>query len=104
MLKLKWLWVLIINSFVFAQEHLTENTLDHNNNNSNDHVYLNLSPKMCNGLFWNYLSTLLNKIDMDVFLNEADENILAFVKKLIQEKKEMLSYKPPTVYWYSRQG
>ena len=95
--------LLLIFSFVFAQEYSTEN-MTNNNNNSNDHVYLNLSPKMCDGLFWNYLSTLVNKINMDMFLNEADENILALVKRLIQEKKEMLAYKQPTVYWYSRQG
>jgi len=95
--------LLLIFSFVFVQEYSTENMVD-NSNNSNDHVYLILSPKMCDGLFWNYLSTLVNKINMGMFLNEADENILALVKRLIQEKREMLAYKPPTVYWYSRQG
>jgi hypothetical protein len=94
-------FLLLIFSFVFVQEYSTENMP---NNNNNDHVYLNLSPKMCDGLFWNYLSTLVNKINMDMSLNEADENILALVKQLIQEKTEMLAYKPPTVYWYSRQG
>ena len=65
--------------------------------------YLNLDAKVCDALFWNYLSTLLIKYDTDT-LNEADEHIIEFVKKMFKEKSELLAYKPPTVYWYSRQG
>ena len=64
---------------------------------------LKLDAKVCDGLFWNYLSTLQTKLEMGM-LNEADENIMAFVRRLVKEKKEMLAYRPPTVYWYSRQG
>ncbi len=65
--------------------------------------YLKLDAKVCDSLFWNYLSTLLIKYDMDT-LNVADEHIIEFIKKMFKEKSELLAYKPPTVYWYSRQG
>ena len=50
---------------------------------------LKLDAKVCDSLFWNYLSTLQTKLDMNM-LNEADENIMDFVRKLVKEKKEML--------------
>ena len=66
--------------------------------------FLKLEPKICETLFWNYMDTLQYKIDMKM-VNEEDEKILEYVKKLIEKKKQqILEYEPPTVYWYSRQG